>query len=358
MHEVHVLPSFGLGGAQTRLCHLINAMPDRRFTIISLSDELAAATKLARPAQVEIKRIEASSSPTFSVFNIARLRRALCDLKPALVCTYNWGAIEAVIANRLGPRAPHAHFEDGFGPDEADGPLRRRGLARRALLAGNSQLIVASTTLETIAVKTWGFPDTGVHLLPGGVDTARFAPTDAPPAARPFRIGMVGGLRPEKNIHRGLRVIARLREEVVLDIVGAGPEDAALRESASKLGVSAKFFGSVSDPASLYRSWHALLLTSDTEQRPFAVLEAMASGLPVVATDVGDIGLMVAPENQPFIRPVTDEGGLAEALDNLRRQSELAAHIGAANRDRAVALFSLERMIEGYRQLANRVVEN
>ena len=123
-------------------------------------------------------------------------------------------------------------------------------------------------------------------------------------------IGTVAALRPEKNLARLLRAF-RLVADVMparLVIAGDGPERPGLEQLTRDLGLSGlvRFTGHLDDPAALYRTLDIFALSSDTEQMPLSVIEAMASGLPVAATAVGDVAAMLAAENQAFVTPLED----------------------------------------------------
>jgi glycosyltransferase involved in cell wall biosynthesis len=92
-------------------------------------------------------------------------------------------------------------------------------------------------------------------------------------------------------------------------------------------------------------------LSSDSEQYPIALLEAMTSAIPVVSTDVGDVKNIVARENRPFIVPRTDEASLAQAIRELTNDAGLREKLGIANRALACALYDEETMFARYRQL-------
>jgi len=118
---------------------------------------------------------------SLSLANLKRFRQLLGTLRPDLLLTYNWGAIEWAIANRWRPLCRHLHFEDGFGPQES--PSRqsgRRVLTRPAGIVGTQHIIVPSRTLYDLATGRWRIaPDHVIHL-PNGIDCSRFAqPPDA-----------------------------------------------------------------------------------------------------------------------------------------------------------------------------------
>ena len=137
-----------------------------------------------------------------------------------------------------------------------------------------------------------------------------------------------------------------------LVIVGDGPERGALEALAGTLGLGARvtFTGHVAEPQRLYRDFDIFALSSDTEQMPMTVLEAMAAALPVAATDVGDIKDMLAAGNRDFITPL-DDAALAGALVSLLRQPALRHAIGAANRARAEHDYDQETMFRAWRAL-------
>ena len=193
-----------------------------------------------------------------------------------------------------------------------------------------------------------------LRLLPNGVDLARFAAARPREGAQPVVIGTVAALRPEKNIARLIRAVARLPAAVParLVIVGDGPERAALEALAAAEGVGGQveFAGHRADPAPLYAGFDIFALSSDTEQMPLSVLEAMASGLPVAATDVGDVADMLDAANRPYV-VAREDGALADALAGLAARSDLRAALGAANRARAKAEFAEADMVAAWRDL-------
>jgi glycosyltransferase involved in cell wall biosynthesis len=258
-------------------------------------------------------------------------RRLLRQWRPDVLVTCNWGAIEFALAN-LPPIGRHLHMVDGFGPEERDSQIPRRVLVRRLAL-GWSPVVLPSRTLVRIVTDVWKLPRRVIRYIPNGIDLARFAPaaTGERRGAGEIVIGTVAALRPEKNIARLLRAVAKL-SGCRLVIVGDGAERGALTGLAAALGIADRvtFAGYRQDTPEFYAGFDLFALSSDTEQMPLSVIEAMASGLPIVSTDVGDVRLMVAAENAPFVTAPGD-AALGAALSVLAGNAGLRRRIGAAN---------------------------
>jgi glycosyltransferase involved in cell wall biosynthesis len=167
-------------------------------------------------------------------------------------------------------------------------------------------------------------------------------------------VGTVAALRAEKNHARLLRAAAIVRRErsIRLVIVGDGPQRPFLQSLADSLGLkdAVSFTGHISDPAPLYRSFDLFALTSDTEQMPYTVLEAMAAGLPIVATDVGDVRSMVSAENASLVTE-RDENTIAAAILEVIRNQGLALRVGEANATRARQRYDQSAMFAAFAKL-------
>jgi len=359
---LHVFSTFAPAGPQVRTVRLVNALgPAFRHAVVAM-DGVDAARELVDP-EISLEVLPPPSKAG-SVRTGLRMRALVVQQAPALVLTYNWGAIDTLLGLRLGPPTPVLHHEDGFLPDEAERLKSRRVLARRALLTRAVGVVVPSERLASIARAAWHQPHERVHLIPNGIDLERF-PTaggnqelrerlDLPSDA--FVVGFCGHLRPEKNPARLIEALTLMREPGHLIVVGDGPERPRL-EAAARSGVlrgRIHLVGHQEDPRPYYRAMDVFALTSDTEQMPVALLEAMASALPVVATDVGDVLRMLPDGSSKFVVPLAGAAtpaALAASLDALSAGPSLRQQLGGENRERVRATYSFDAMRRAHEAL-------
>ena len=358
---LHVFSTFATGGPQVRLAALANQWGKKyRHIIIAMDGVYDCAEKFEPGVDYELRRIEFTKGNSLSALksNLLQFFRLQRAWRPDLLLTYNFGAIEWALANFLG-LTPHIHIEDGFGPDEADGrQLPRRVWLRRAGLAIGKHLIVPSRTLHDIATQNWLLPERKISFIANGIDCQRFANrhdgNEAPLFARradEIVIGTLGALREEKNLPRLVRAFAMIGDysNARLVIAGSGPARAAAEAEAAALGIGSRvtFTGHVANPERAYRLFDIFALSSDTEQMPLGVLEAMAAGLPVAATDVGDVKRLLPLSGTPYVQGCFDDE-LASSLAKLCADAGLRKVLGAANARHAAKHYSLQRMCQEY----------
>ncbi|SMF78496.1 glycosyltransferase [Allosphingosinicella indica] len=358
---LHAHSTFSLGGKEARATRLMNAFGDAaEHSILSaMPDRLEARDAVA---QGVVAQYPDDAPPLTGMPGLPRLFRLSRYLKRFdLVLSYNWGAFDAVMARYLFGGPPLIHHEDGFNEDEAARLKPRRNLYRRLGLSGTHRLVVPSARLETVARTAWAQPAERIVLIANGIAVGRYAQPPEPGAIPGFErrpgelvVGTVAGLRAVKNLPRLVRCFAAADlADARLVIVGEGPEAERIAREAGALGIGNRVLlpGFLADPHRWIGHFDIFALSSDSEQAPISLIEAMAAGLPVVATAVGDVPAMVADDNRPLIVAPEDEAGFAAALRTLAERRDLRRTIGAANRARAVAEHDEDAMIRDYAAL-------
>jgi glycosyltransferase involved in cell wall biosynthesis len=365
LRVLHLHSSFSAGGKELRCAQLINAFGPCGIahSIVSAEPEALGAAKAIDPkCSVDYPRDFPSLTGRPLPGRLQQLARAMAEYD--LVLTYNWGAMDAVMAHTLFAQAyrlpPLVHHEDGFNQDEAVRLKRGRNWYRRVALGRASALVVPSERLERIALETWQQPRGRVRRIANGIATARYGRKPKPDVLpRVIKrqdelwLGTIAGLRAVKNLPRLVRAFATMPEPWQLVILGEGPERDAIRDEALRqdVGHRVHLAGFVADPAAAIGLFDLFALSSDSEQFPISVVEAMAAGLAVAAPAVGDVRAMVAPANAPLIAPPGDETALGEALLLLGEDAGLRRALGAANQQRARAEYDEAKMISAYRQV-------
>ncbi|WP_020399828.1 glycosyltransferase family 4 protein [Kordiimonas gwangyangensis] len=355
---LHVFPSFEVGGAQRRLVSIINRRQGHFTHSVFAMNGCYDALKLVR--DISVPKDDLPSFPKKS--GLAAMRECahlLDEYAPDLLVTYNWGSVEWDLSSLLGKRCKTVHVQDGFGPDEVGREKFHRRITRAFAYRRADAVVVPSRTLETIASKSWRVRTDRLHYIPNGIDVDRFICPPDPKVLAEFEleptdriIGTVAALRPEKNIGKLIEAFAQIADlypTTKLVIVGDGIGMKPLKMLAERIGLYERvvFTGNMAHPESIVPAFELFALSSDTEQMPISVIEAMAAGLPVVSTDVGDVAGMVSRQNAAYVQE-NSAGALARNLSALLDKPEAAKRIGAANQAKAKRDYSLEGMIDRY----------
>ena len=360
---LHVFPTFAVGGVQVRIAEVARRLGGAyAHTLLALDGrtDALARTDPANPWTL------IDPSGLSGLKRLPAIRRALAAAGADILCTYNFGAMDWALANRLGPRLAHLHFESGFGPEEAVKPLRRRSLYRRLALARVDRLVVPSHGLmENAAAHRWAAPARIRHVV-NGVDLAHYHPAarvaplletadDVP------TVVAVAPLRTEKRLDRLIALFARAaahRPDRLL-LCGSGPCADALRAQAGATGLGDRIVlaGQIDDVRRALTPTSVFALTSVTEQMPNALLQAMAMARPVVAFDAGDVARILPASDPPQTFDQADADGFAGALSRLLDDAGLRARLGRANRERAEAAYDMGAMVAAYDRLYRDALE-
>ncbi|MGB7373186.1 glycosyltransferase [Pontixanthobacter sp.] len=361
---LHLHSTFSAGGKEIRCVRLINAFGTQfsHAIVSAMPDHMAAARLIANGMRVTYPNNFPSLRGRPTPGRLYKIAAAMQGYD--LVLTYNWGAMDAVMAHTLFKDKlglpPLIHHEDGFNEDEQKRLKPTRNLYRRIALGKSSGLVVPSEVLEDIALTIWDQPMGRVKRIANGIETRKFARKPKPDALRgvvkrtdEFWIGTLAGLRAVKNLPKLVAAFASMPEEWQLVIVGEGPEEDAIRAEADRLNIGHRVHlpGFAAQPERFIGLFDIFALSSDTEQFPISVLEAMASSIPVVSTKVGDVADMVSAPNRPFVVDGRTAIAVTGALDALVADPALRKTLGEANRIKALEEFDEAVMIDSYLRL-------
>jgi L-malate glycosyltransferase len=351
-HLVHVFASFDPGRPQLRTVRLIRHFAGSyRHTIVALDRRNRARDLL--PAELDVGVIGPPAGA--GAARAARLRPWLGLLRPDLVLSYGWGAIEGALANRWPRLAPHIHHEDG--DDDLPDGSRLRAAVRRLVLATVERVVVSSPGTERVARRTWGLGHEQVVRIACGLEVAGGG---APSPIRGFErqpgevvVGTVSAMRDTEAIHRLLRALTRIPHGPLtrLVIIGDGPGRGEIVEAIVGLGLETQtvLAGLILDPARCMGHFDVFVVSS-RGGRAWA-LEAMAAGLPLIGTAAGDLEAAVSDPNRDFLIEPANEAALAARLDALLRDAQLRARLGRANRAKVLAERAFGPMAQAYQAL-------
>lgn len=371
----HVIYNLSVGGLENGLVNIINHMPETRYrhAIICLKGYSDFSQRI-RCADVELIALHKREGKDPGLYY--RLWRALRRLQPALVHTRNLTALEGqAIALLAGVRA-RVHSEHGREGVDLAGNHAKYNALRKAIRPCVSHYITVSAELRDWLMATIHVPADRVTQICNGVDSERFHPREAdripvgPPGFAPagsFVIGAVGRMAEVKGhlhlVRAFILLLARepaLRQQARLVIIGDGPQRAACLEALTRAGVEhlAWLPGERSDVAELLRQFDLFALPSLGEGISNTILEAMACGLPVLATAVGGNAELVQHGHTGTLVPAADPDALAQGMLAYLHDTALVARDGAAARAAVEAQYSLDAMVRGYLSVYDRVLHN
>lgn len=362
---VHVIYALGTGGLENGLVNLINrAAPDRyRHAIICLTTSGDFAARITTP---NVPVLSLHKRPGHDLRVYWRMWRALRQLRPAVMHTRNLAALEMHLIGLLRPGLRRIHGEHGRDVYDLDGSNTRYQRLRRALAPFLHRFITVSADLRDWLVNDVGIAAKQVIQIYNGVDQQVFKPCEAGrPELAPVGfggsdqrlIGTVGRLAEVKDqatLLKATRLLLEqrptLRTRVRVVIVGDGPLRAALQRQVEESGLADVVWlaGDRDDVPALLQMMDVFVLPSLAEGISNTVLEAMASGLPIVATDTGGNPELVEPAVNGYLFPVGDAQALAAMLGKLIDDDALVRAMGAAARTRVEQRFDWQRTVEQY----------
>lgn len=361
----HIVFRFDVGGLENGLVNLINHMPGRvyRHAIICLTDYSADFFKRIHRTDVDIYCLHKAPGKDFGCY--FKLWRLLLRLKPAIVHTRNLGTIDCLPVAVVAGVPSRVHGEHGWDVYDLHGTSKKYRWLRRASMLFTNRYVVVSRQLGEWLHETVKIPRQKIIHVYNGVDTARFTPPIRPDTGDKFVIGYAGRFAAVKdplNLVQAFIQLLQMRPELEGKVWLAMWGDGDLRaEAMSRLRHTgfdqyAELPGKTANVAGRLQELNLFVLPSRNEGISNTILEAMATGLPVVATRVGGNPELVRDNETGFLVPPDNPSALAEALLRYVDTPGIGRIHGEAGRRRVENLFSLQTMVTAYIQVYNAVI--
>lgn len=354
IHIAHVLHSFDTGGMEKGIATVIeNSISTFKHTIICLTK--SGKSKKLLPRDIEI--IEMNKKEGNSLFFVLRLAKTIKKLNPDIVHTRNWGGFDGVIAAKLAGIKYVFHGEHGWSMDDPYGLNKKRVFIRQVL-----DRFVTCYTCVSKQIESWLINEIKVKKpviqIYNGVDCDLYSPglgmairSDLGIKTGTIVFGIVARLDPIKNHKALIKVFSSINKvwpDTCLLIAGKGTEEKYMQSIACH-GVH--FLGNRSDIPDLLRSIDVFVLPSFNEGISNTILEAMASGLPVVASDRGGNPELIKSDQNGMLFDPDSEEALKICLAKYIQDSELRKCHGNNGRKMAKKLYSVKTMADDYKSV-------
>lgn len=371
---LHLVYRFDTGGLENGVVNLINHMPaaSYRHAVVALTEVASGFARRIRRSDVAF--VSLHKPPGHGVRLYPRLLALFRDARPAIVHTRNLAALECQVPALWAGVPVRIHSEHGRDMDDLDGTRVRYQWLRRAYRPFVQQHVALSRDLAGYLEHKVGVPQRRIAQIHNGVDIERFHPPKGarePIVGSPFSdpsqciVGSVGRMQTVKAqtllaraFIRALQLQPALRERLRLVMVGEGPLRAEAQGLLDAAGVASLAWlpGELGDVPAVMRGLDFFVLPSQAEGISNTILEAMATGLPVLATDVGgNAELMVAGQTGELVAS-GDVEALAAGLLRLTTNPAGAAAMGRTGRARVERHFSLPVMVAAYQGLYDRLL--
>ncbi|MDH4071475.1 MAG: TIGR03088 family PEP-CTERM/XrtA system glycosyltransferase [Gammaproteobacteria bacterium] len=365
----HVVHRFDYGGLENGIVNLVNRMPERSYAhaIVALAgcgEEFTSRIDRDRVQVLSIDKLPGKDLPAYG-----RMWRALRRLRPTIVHTRNLGTLDMQWVAAAAAVQHRVHGEHGWDAGDPRGLNPRSLRLRRACAPLIHRYVAMSMDIERWLTRDVGIAGGRIRQIYNGVDTLKFYPREAAATGAAgdtahglITIGTVGRLDPIKNqaqlLHACREILDRHPEyqsRLRLVIVGDGPSRGTLQSLVDELRLAdiVSMPGARNDVAALMRGMDIFVLPSVNEGISNTILEAMATGLPVIASRVGGNPELVV---DGVTGAVSEQDRFGAVIQRYLANPELRAQHGAAGRARAVERFSLDAMVQGYVELYDEVL--
>ena len=366
----HVIHRFDVGGLENGLVNLINNIPDSTYQHVIVTMD-GYNPEFAKRLNKNVPIYSVDKAPGKDIGVYFRLWKLFRDIKPDIVHTKNLSGIEAQVPAFLAGVGSRIHSEHGWDIHDPKGDVKKYQLIRRVIGVLIQRFIPLSSELESYLINKVGISSGKVNRICNGVNLARFVNDGAqavpnfPFSENDIVFGCVGRLEAIKGHSFLIQAFALLlannpayKANVRLCIVGEGSERAKLEQLIKEHNLTGLCWlpGAREDVPAMVSKFDVFILPSLAEGISNTILEAMAAGLPVVATDVGGNGDLVSNGTTGKIIASQKPEDMALAIRDYIEQPTLALSQGEAGKKRATEHFSLDTMVEKYTTVYHSVL--
>ena len=363
---VHIIYALGTGGLENGLVNVINHTPPQRYrhAVICLTDAAEFAQRISPPG---VQVVELHKNPGHDVGMYWRLFKTLRSLAPDIVHSRNLAALEAQAITVLVPGVKRVHGEHGRDISDLDGRNWKYRLLRKVMRVMIHRYIAVSRDLANWLTTAVGIPATRIQQIYNGVDQHRFRPPSkrredvvpanflpAMPAVVLGTVGRLAAVKDQASLLQAFHLLVsntpHLRDTVRLVLVGDGPLRASLEQQIAAYGIGELVWlaGDRQDVPPLLQAMDIFVLPSLAEGISNTVLEAMATGLPVVATNTGGNPELVEEGVNGYLCPVQEPQALASAMLRLIQSPQERSRMGKNGLERVRQDFHWDRAVEEY----------
>ena len=368
IQTIHVIYRLDTGGLQNGIVNLINNMDTSKFenTICCLTQGGDFEKRLNK--NIKVSKMFKKPGNDYQLY--IKLIKYLKEIKPTIVHTRNWAGMDGIIAAKMARVPIIIHGEHGFEITDLTGQNKKRKFIRKLVLSTMvDKIVTVSKNLKKRLINEIKIKPEKIIHIPNGVDTNKFNIYKKEFTRKKFGfkkgefiIGIVARLDPIKN-HKTLisafKEIVTIHPNTNLAIVGDGSLRNKLENQTYKLGIKDKviFMGERNDVPEILKTFDVFVLPSLNEGMSNTILEAMATGIPVIASNVGGNPELVIDGRTGFLFPSNDVESLVQKIKTYILHPELKQKHGYNARKRVEEKFSLNQMVRRYEELYLELVE-
>lgn len=368
---LHVLYRLQVGGLENGVVNLVNHLPSDRYrnAIICLTESTEFQQRIQRD-DVHVYEMHKKPGQDFGMWR--NLYRLFKQLRPTIVHTRNIGCLEAQIPAWLARVPCRVHGEHGWDVSDPDGSNRKYQLLRRAHSPLVHRFIALSRELEAYLTDRVGISAHKISRIYNGVDNQRFAPGASSALPDGFggedtvvygTVGRMHGVKDQVTLSKAfIRLCeqhAALKPKLRLVLVGDGPLRETCDELLSNAGLGEQSWlpGSLDNVPDVMRGFDVFVLPSQAEGISNTILEAMATGLPVIATDVGGNSELIDVGRTGVVVEANDPESMAEQMAIYAGDVSLRQAHGNAGCARIRDQFSMAQMLSAYGGVYDQLLE-